>query len=157
MPRRSRIHLDGVPLHIAQRGHNREACFFAEDDYHAYLHWLGRALTQTESELHAYVLMTNHVHLLLTPPKAEAVPNLLISLGRGYVQYVNRSYRRTGTLWDSRYKSSLVQPETYLLACQRYIELNPVRAAKIEQITGIRREAKPQGRPRIQHQLAEQA
>lgn len=132
MPRRSRIHLDNVPLHIVQRGHNREPCFFAEDDYHSYLHWLGEALAETECALHAYVLMTNHVHLLLTPKQAVAVPKLLISLGRRYVQYVNRAYRRTGTLWDSRYKSSLVQAETYLLACQRYIELNPVRAAMVE-------------------------
>jgi len=78
------------------------------------------------------VLMTNHVHLLVTPRKAEAVPKLIISLGRRYVHYINRSYRRTGTLWDSRYKSSLVQAETYLLECQRYIELNPVRAAMVD-------------------------
>jgi len=115
-----------------QRGHNREPCFFSEDDYSSYLHWLGEALSESECALHAYVLMTNHVHLLLTPKKAEAVPRLIISLGRRYVQYINRSYRRTGTLWDSRYKSSLVQAETYLLACQRYIELNPVRAAMVE-------------------------
>ena len=76
--------------------------------------------------------MTNHVHLLLTPKRAAAVPGLVISLGRRYVQYINRSYRRTGTLWDSRYKSSSVQAATYLLACQRYIELNPVRAAMVE-------------------------
>jgi len=132
MPRRPRVHLDGVPLHIVQRGHNREPCFFAEDDYSSYLHWLGEALSEFQCALHAYVLMTNHVHLLLTPGKAEAVPKLVISLGRRYVQYINRSYRRTGTLWDSRYKSSLVQAETYLLACQRYIELNPVRAAMVE-------------------------
>jgi len=74
----------------------------------------------------------HHVHLLLTPRKAQAVPGLIISLGRRYVQYVNRSYRRTGTLWDSRYKSSVIQAETYLLACQRYIELNPVRAAMVD-------------------------
>jgi putative transposase len=132
MPRRPRVHVDGVPLHIVQRGHNREPCFFGEDDYGSYLHWLGEALSEFDCALHAYVLMTNHVHLLFTPRKAEAVPKLIISLGRRYVQYVNRSYRRTGTLWDSRYKSSLVQAETYLLACQRYIELNPVRAAMVE-------------------------
>jgi putative transposase len=131
MPRRPRVHLDGVPLHIVQRGHNREPCFFAEEDYSSYLHWLGEALVDAECKLHAYVLMSNHVHLLLTPKKAQAVPRLVISLGRRYVQYINRSYRRTGTLWDSRYKSSLVQVETYLLACQRYIELNPVRAAMV--------------------------
>ena len=132
MPRRPRVHLDGVPLHIVQRGHNREPCFFGEEDYSSYLHWLGEALAEFDCALHAYVLMTNHVHLLLTPRQAEAVPKLIISLGRRYVQYVNRSYRRTGTLWDSRYKSSSVQAETYLLACQRYIELNPVRAAMVE-------------------------
>lgn len=132
MPRRPRIHIDGVPLHIVQRGHNREPCFFGEDDYSSYLHWLGEALREAECLLHAYVLMTNHVHLLLTPSKATEVPKLLISLGRRYVQYINRLYRRTGTLWDSRYKSSLVQPGTYLLTCQRYVELNPVRAAMVD-------------------------
>lgn len=132
MPRRPRVHLNDVPLHIVQRGHNREPCFFTEQDYQSYLHWLGEALAESGCALHAYVLMTNHVHLLLTPTKAEAIPKLLISLGRRYVQYINRTYRRTGTLWDSRYKSSLVQAETYLLTCQRYIELNPVRAAMVE-------------------------
>lgn len=132
MPRRPRIQLDRVPLHIVQRGHNREACFFGEQDYQSYLHWLGEALGETECQLHAYALMTNHVHLLLTPKHAAAVPRLIMSLGRRYVQYINRTYRRTGTLWDSRYKSSVVQAETYLLTCQRYIELNPVRAAMVE-------------------------
>lgn len=131
MPRRPRIHLDGVPLHIVQRGHNREPCFFAEEDYHAYPHWLGDALQKGRCALHAYALMTNHVHLLLTPKRAESVPRLIIALGRRYVQSINTNYRRTGTLWDSRYKSSLIQAETYLLACQRYIELNPVRAAMV--------------------------
>ncbi len=78
------------------------------------------------------MLMTNHVHLLLTPPQPQGVPRLMISLGRRYVHYINKTYRRTGTLWDSRYKSSLVQQETYLLRCQRYIELNPVRAAMVD-------------------------
>ena len=132
MPRRSRIHLPGLPVHIVQRGHNRDACFFAEDDYHAYRHWLGEALTATGCQLHAYVLMTNHVHLLLTPPAPDAISRVMISLGRRYVQYINKTYRRTGTLWDSRYKSSLVQADAYLLLCQRYIELNPVRAAMVD-------------------------
>lgn len=132
MPRQPRVHLPGVPLHIVQRGHNREPCFFFERDYHCYLHWLNEALIATATTLHAYVLMTNHVHLLLTPSDAHAIPELVISLGRRYVQYINRSYRRTGTLWDSRYKSSIVQTETYFIACQRYIELNPVRAAMVE-------------------------
>ena len=131
MPRRSRIHLDGVPLHIVQRGHNRGACFFGEQDYHAYLGWLGEALQRGCCALHAYVLLTNHVHLLVTPGKASAISRLVMDVGRRYVQYINHTYGRTGTLWDGRYKSSLVQAETYLLLCQRYIELNPVRAGMV--------------------------
>jgi putative transposase len=132
MPRRSRIQLDGVPLHIVQRGHNREACFFAEEDYQSYLHWLGEALAEQECELHAFALMTNHVHLLITPKRAGRIPRLIMSLGRRYVQYINRTYKRTGTLWNSRYKSSLIHAESYLLNCMRYIELNPVRAGMVD-------------------------
>ena len=117
---------------IVQRGHNRDACFFAEEDYLAYREWLGEALKTTGCQLHAYVQMTNHVHLLLTPPEPESVAGLMISLGRRYVQYINKTYGRTGTLWDSRYKSSLIQAEDYLLRCQRYIELNPVRARMVD-------------------------
>ncbi len=131
MPRRPRIQLNGVPLHIVQRGHNREPCFFSEEEYTSYLRWLGEALGDNECQLHAYALMTNHVHLLLTPKKAEAVPKLIMSLGWRYVQYINRTYKRTGTLWDSRYKSSVIQADTYLLTCHRYTELNPVRAAMV--------------------------
>jgi len=126
------MHLDGVPVHIVQRGHNREPCFLEEADRCRYLHWLGEALAESQCALHSYVLMTNHVHLLLTPRFAESVARLIISLGRRYVQYINRRYGRTGTLWDSRYKSSLVEPEGYFLACQRYIELNPVRAGIVD-------------------------
>ena len=132
MPCRPRIHLDGMPLHIVQRGHNREACFFCEEDYQSYLHWLGEALSKARAQLHAYALMTNHVHLLVTPASGESVPQVIMSLGRRYVQYVNRTYRRTGTLWDSRYKSSLIDADSYLLSCMRYIELNPVRAAMVD-------------------------
>ncbi len=102
-------------------------------DYQAYLHWLGEALKKESCRLHAYGLMTNHIHLLLTPKHAESVAPLIIALGRKYVQYINKTYHRTGTLWDSRYKSSLVQEETYLLTCQRYIELNPVRASMVKE------------------------
>ena len=132
LPRRPRIHRDRVPLHIVQRGHNREPCFFGEEDYQSYLHRLGEALKKEPCALHAYALMTNHVHLLITPEHAESIPRLIIALGRRYVQYINTTYRRTGTLWDRRYKSSLIQAETYLLSCQRYIELNPVRAAMVD-------------------------
>ena len=132
MPRRPRIHLPDVPIHLVQRGHNREACFFTNEDFLAYREWLADALKKSGCKLHAYVLMTNHVHLLLTPPSSQAVSQLVMSLGRRYVQYINKTYKRTGTLWDSRYKSSLVHADDYLLLCQRYIELNPVRACMVE-------------------------
>jgi putative transposase len=105
MPRRARIQLDGVPLHIVQRGHNREPCFFSEEDYASDLHWRGKALGEAECALHAYVLMTHHVPLLVTPKKAAAVPKLIMSLGRRHVQYIHRTHDRSGTLCDSRYKS----------------------------------------------------
>lgn len=129
MPRRPRIHLDGVPLHIVQRGHNRQPCFFAVADYLAYLEWLGEASRGAGCQVHAYALMTNHVHLLVTPGDAQSVSRMMVALGRQYVPYINAAYQRSGTLWEGRYKSSLVQSEAYLLACMRYIELNPVRAA----------------------------
>ena len=132
MPRPPRLHLEGVPLHIVQRGHNRQPCFFAEEDYHAYLHWLGEALAREGALLHAYALMTNHVHLLVTPPRAESVACIVIALGRRYVQYIDTTYRRSGTLWDSRCKSSLIQAQSDFLSCQRCIELNPVRAALVD-------------------------
>ena len=128
MPRRSRLHVADYPHHLVQRGHNRAACFFAEEDYQTYRHWLGEALAKTGAALHAYVLMTNHVHLLVTPKAGDDIIRLVMAIGRRYVQTINKAYRRTGTLWDSRYKSSLIQTDTYLLRCQRYIELNPVRA-----------------------------
>jgi putative transposase len=123
--------LAGQPLHIVQRGINREACFFAEEDYHCYLHWLEDAARASGCAIHAYVLMTNHVHLLLTPAQSEAPARLMQSVGRRYVQYINRYYRRTGSLWEGRYKSSVVQAESYLLVCMRYIELNPVRGGMV--------------------------
>ena len=98
MPRRPRVHLDGVPLHIVQRGHNREPCFFGEEDYYTYLHGLGEALTKQKCALHAYALMSNHVHLLITPKHAENVPRLIIALGRRYGHYLNTTYRRSGPL-----------------------------------------------------------
>lgn len=122
------MHVDDVPLHIVQRGHNRAPCFFSDSDYGMYLHCLGDALRDAQCALHAYVLMTNHVHLLVTPRDASLVPRLAIALGRKFVQRINAAYGRTGTLWDRRYHSSLVESDTYLLACMRYIEQNPVRA-----------------------------
>ena len=141
-------------LHIEQRGHNRDACFLNEQDYLAYLGWLDEALRQTGCQLHAYVLMTNHLHLLLTPERAKTIPKLLIALGRRYVQYFNRTYKLTGTLWDSRYKSSLVQADTYLLATMRYIELNPVRSCMVDdpahyRWSSYRANALGQAQPRV--------
>ena len=128
MPRRQRQWIKEVPLHIIQRGNNRSACFFADEDYRFYLHWLRLNAENYDCAIHAYVLMTNHVHLLLSPQKKGAASRLMQSLGRRYVQYVNRLYRRSGTLWEGRFKASLVDADRYLLSCYRYIELNPVRA-----------------------------
>jgi putative transposase len=128
MPRRARLSLPNVPLHIIQRGNNRQACFFADEDYRNYLDWLGEYAVKTGCRVHAYVLMTNHVHLLVSVEHGGSAGSLMKALGQRYVQYVNRSYRRSGTLWEGRFRSCLTQEETYLLACQRYIELNPVRA-----------------------------
>lgn len=132
MPRRPRIKLAGMPQHIVQRGINREPCFFADEDYFSYLHWLQKAAADWHCAIHAYVLMTNHVHLLVTPETETGIAKLMQAVGRRYVQYINRSYRRTGSLWEGRYKSSLIQAETYLLTCMRYIELNPVRANMVQ-------------------------
>ena len=131
MPRRARLKFAGVPLHIIQRGNNRVACFFAEEDYRLYLRHLQELSQRFECGVHAYVLMTNHVHLLLTPAEADGASLLMKHLGQRYVQYVNRVYRGSGTLWEGRFKSSLVQRQDYLLKCQRYIELNPVRASMV--------------------------
>ena len=131
MPRRHRPVIEGIPLHIIQRGNNRLACFHTESDYLIYLYMLGEALVLAGCKLHAYVLMSNHVHLLLTPTRANSAAALMKSVGERYVQYFNRQHKRTGTLWEGRYKSCLVQDDGYLLVCHRYIEMNPVRAKMV--------------------------
>lgn len=131
MARKPRFSLTGVPQHVIQRGNNREPCFFAAEDYRFYLDSLKEACEKYHCAVHAYVLMTNHVHLLVTPQAEGAVGNMMQSVGRRYVRYINHVYRRSGTLWEGRYKASLVESETYLLVCQRYIELNPIRAAMV--------------------------
>jgi len=131
MPRKPRFTLPGVPQHVIQRGNNRDPCFLAEPDYQRYLEDLAGAADKAGCEIHAYVLMTNHVHLLLTPREAHAIGWTMQALGRRYVYYVNRTYGRTGTLWEGRYKASLVDSDAYLLTCMRYIELNPVRAGMV--------------------------
>ena len=132
MPRRRRLPVTGLPVHIIQRGNNRQACFFAETDYQFFLHHLGELAKRFKCELHAYVLMTNHVHLLLTPYFARGPSLLMKLLGQRYVQYINKTYRRTGTLWEGRFRSSFVQDGRYVLACYRYIEMNPVRANMVK-------------------------
>ena len=132
MARRPRFNLPGIPQHVIQRGNNREPCFFAEEDYRRYLGDLKLASDKYDCLLHAYVLMTNHVHLLVTPMVDHGISNMMQSVGRRYVHYINKTYQRTGTLWEGRYKSSLVDSEHYVLTCMRYIELNPVRANMVE-------------------------
>ena len=131
MPRRARLTLSGIPWHIIQRGNNRSVCFHAEADYQFYLHTLHEFADKFGCAVHAYVLMTNHVHLLLTPARDDSAGLLMKHLGQRYVQYINRSYRRSGTLWEGRFRSCLTQSEDYVLACHRYIELNPVRAGMV--------------------------
>ena len=124
--------LPGVPLHVIQRGNDRQACFYSDEDARFYLDWLREYAEKTDCAVHAYVLMTNHVHLLLSAQTTDGVGALMKALGQRYVQYINRTYRRSGTLWEGRFRSCLAQEESYLLACQRYIELNPVRADMVK-------------------------
>ena len=131
MPRHARFMLAGVPVHVIQRGHNRAATFFEATDYSFYLEQLAHHARRFDCALHAYCLMTNHVHLLLTPATAEACALMMKHLAQVYAQYVNRRYRRSGTLWEGRFRSCLVDSEAYLLACACYIELNPVRASMV--------------------------
>jgi len=131
MPRKPRFYLPGIPAHIIQRGNNRQAIFFAEDDYLAYLRWLKEGAKQHGCRLHAYVLMTNHVHLLMTPHEKGSISRAIQYVGRRYVTYVNARYGRSGTLWEGRHKGCLVADDQYLLTCMRYIELNPVRAGMV--------------------------
>ncbi len=132
MPRKPRFYVPGAPVHALQRGHNRSAVFFDNLDYLEYLRCLKQAADSCGCEIHAYVLMTNHVHLLLTPTSADAVGCLFQSLGRHYVRYVNETYRRHGGLWEGRYKCNVIESQAYFLSCMRYIELNPVRAGMVD-------------------------
>jgi len=132
MTRKPRFNIPGIPQHVIQRGNNREPCFYAEQDYYRYLHDLKEAAVKNNCAVHAYVLMTNHVHLLVTPFNEHGVSHMMQDLGRKYVRYINHEYKRTGTLWEGRFKSNLVDSDYYLLTCMRYIELNPVRASMVK-------------------------
>jgi REP-associated tyrosine transposase len=131
MPRPPRLELPGVAQHVIQRGNNRAGCFFGEADRRFYLKCLAESAARRGCEVHAYVLMTNHVHLLVTPAESGAVGAMMQDLGRRYVRVINTIHGRTGTLWEARFRSSLVDSEAYLLTCHRYIELNPVRAGVV--------------------------
>ena len=138
MPRQARLVLPDVALHIVQRGHNRQACFRHETEHLVYLTLLHDLSTKSSCALHAYCLMTNHVHLLLTPSVAHACAELMRNLGQRYVQYFNRRYERSGTLWEGRFRSCLVDSAQYVLACYRYIERNPVRAGMVPSASAYR-------------------
>jgi len=124
--------IPGHPLHVIQRGRLRSACFFGEEDCVAYLGWLGEYAASFGCSLHAYVLMGNHVHLLLTPSRAAGVAGLMRSLNERYAGYVADAHHRDGPLWEDRYEAFSVHVGRYLLSCMRYIELNPVRARVVE-------------------------
>lgn len=128
MARLPRICLPGIPQHIIQRGNNRQICFASDQDFSAYAYWLDEYARKYRVAIHAWVFMTNHIHLLATPESGDGVSRLMQALGRNYVRYFNFTYKRTGTLWEGRFKSCVVDEENYFLICQRYIELNPVRA-----------------------------
>ena len=133
MPRKTRQFMPGVPCHVIQRGNNRQSCFIERSDYRDYLRWLGVFVGRHGVAIHAYVLMTNHVHLLLSPSTEQAIPKMMQSLGRCYVRRFNDRHERSGTLWEGRYRSESVLGEAHVLACYRYIELNPVRAGMVEE------------------------
>jgi putative transposase len=132
MPRRSRLRLPGYPLHVVQRGVNRSDCFTCDRDRRTYLGLLDELADMYACRIHAYVLMTNHVHMLMTPDRVDGPSLLMKHLGQRFVQYINRKHNRTGPLWDGRFKSCLVDTETYLMRCYRYVEMNPVRAGMVE-------------------------
>lgn len=131
MARLPRVCPVDIPQHVIQRGNNRQICFASDSDFAVYANWLKEHAKSHGVELHAWVLMTNHAHLLCTPKQANAVSAMMQALGRQYVRYFNATYQRTGSLWEGRFKSCLVQTESYLLELYRYIELNPVRAGMV--------------------------
>jgi len=132
MGRKKRFNLVGIPQHVIQRGNNREPCFYQQDDYTHYLNLLEKTALKHGCKIHAYILMTNHVHLLVTPELEQSVTEMMQSLGSQYVRYFNKKHNRTGSLWEGRFKSSLVDSDAYLFICMRYIEMNPVRAKMVE-------------------------
>ena len=132
MARKSRFKIAGVAQLITQRGNNKQAVFFSEQDYQYYLKILNEAAMQKECQIHAFVLMTNRIHILATPNTPDGISQLMKTIGQRYVSYINKLEKRSGTLWDGRYKASLVEQGHYLIACMRYIEMAPVRSATVK-------------------------
>lgn len=138
MTRLGRFFLPDHPQHVIVRGNNRVDIFRDDDDRLFYLRRLGAASRKHGCAIHAYVLMSNHVHLLMSPASTSSVAGTIQSVGRSYVQVFNRRYERTGTLWEGRYRATLVDSDSYLLACMRYVELNPVRAGIVSEPSRFR-------------------
>ena len=136
MPRRARMYITGYAYHIVQRGNNRQACFFEVENYRVFLKYMSEVLPRYGNSLHAYCLMTNHVHLLITPECVGSISNLMKVVCSRYAQYINKKYTRTGSLWEGRHKASVIDSESYLLKCYRYIELNPVTADMVKRPEG---------------------
>jgi len=132
MARLPRICPPGIPQHIIQRGNNRQTCFVDNADFAAYSNWLYEASQACGVAIHAWVFMTNHIHLLVTPRTEAGISRMMQTLGRRYVRYFNNTHKRTGTLWEGRFKSCLVGTERYFMTCQQYIEMNPVRASMVD-------------------------
>lgn len=131
MPRRARMYIPGLPYHIVQRGNNRQCCFFDDEDRRIYLGLWQQMSRRYGVRVHAYCLMSNHVHLLLTPLNRDSVSNATRVVGSCYARHINERYQRTGSLWEGRHRASVVQSGRYLMTCYRYIELNPVRAGMV--------------------------
>jgi putative transposase len=131
MARLARLTVPGYPHHIIQRGNNRQAIFADRADYELLLSILEENAREFKVAVHSYVLMSNHFHLLATPDTADGIPKMMQAVGRRYVRLYNQKHARTGTLWEGRYRSTIIQAERYLLACMVYIDLNPVRAALV--------------------------
>jgi len=131
MPRRKRMYLPGQPYHLVQRGNNREVCFVEPENYQYYLALWKECSKRYGVSVHAYCLMTNHIHFLVTPESPDSISRAMSVIGSRYAYYFNKSYKRTGTIWEGRHKSSLIQSDRYFLSCCRYIELNPVVACMV--------------------------
>jgi putative transposase len=132
MPRPPRNFVAGYPVHLVHRGNNRQDIFRCEKDFRVLRHFLKEAASKFEVAVNAYVLMTNHIHLMLTPVDEVGISRAMHSASRRYAGYFNAAYARTGTLWEGRFHASLIPEDRYLLACHRYIDMNPVRAGLVD-------------------------